>query len=98
MPHEPSYGELMHQFEHGWHPPIKGFPAGWEIVDFYRCSGPPHRDAVVWCQRVVEDGDHGTRYVVWDVNMIEGGCYHGSYVDRREEAQLEFTRRKGRLT
>jgi hypothetical protein len=78
-------------------PHIKSFPPGWEIIDFHECGCGHDRDAVVLCERTVEDGDHGTRYVVWSVNMELGGCYSGSYQNHLEDARRVYDERKSRL-
>ena len=98
--HEPSYSELQSQFEGMGITTMlrkKGLPAGWYAHRFYECKCRHDRDAVVMCERTTEDGDHGTRYVVWWVNMQMGGCFNGHYTDDEFEAIALFNSRKKRL-
>ena len=74
---------------------VKGLPPGWDVLQHFHIG--EHRDAVVLCQRTVEDGDHGTQFVVWWHNAIEGGCYSGKYVDSYTDALAEFNSRRRRL-
>lgn len=76
---------------------VKGLPLGWDVLQFHECRCGHDRDAVVLCQRTIEDGDHGTQFVVWWVNMDLGGCFNGEYVDDYTSAMCEFNRRKARL-
>lgn len=75
---------------------VKGLPAGWKILQMARAVNNP-RDAVVLCSRTVVDGDHGTEFVVWMANLVEGGCFHGHYTDDYESARKNFVQRKARL-
>ena len=75
---------------------VPGLPGGWNVIQYAEAINDP-RDAVVLCQRTVEDGDHGTKYVVWDDNRVEGGCYNGKYEDTYTGAMAHFNTRKGRL-
>lgn len=71
---------------------IRGFPSGWSIQRFFQNQQDP-RSCVVLCERTVTDGLHGTKYVVWWVNDVEGGCFHGLYTDDAAKAGSEYNRR-----
>ena len=71
---------------------LKGLPYGWSIQRFFQNSRDP-RSCVVLCERTVQDGNHGTKYVVWWVNDVEGGCFHGLYTDEAHKAGAEYGRR-----
>lgn len=75
----------------------KGLPPGWFVHRFHECQCGHDRDAVVLCERTVDDGDHGTKYVVWWVNMTLGGCFNGHYTDDEFEAVEIYRQRRGRL-
>jgi hypothetical protein len=78
-------------------PRIKGLPGGWNPLFFQECQCGHDHDAVVLCERTREDGDHGTRYVTWWVNMDLGGCFNGHYADELEEAMIVYSKRRERL-
>jgi hypothetical protein len=75
----------------------KGLPPGWHPLRFYECQCRHDRDAVVLCERTMDDGDHGTMYVVWWVNMTSGGCCHGHYTDDEFEAVAMYNSRRRAL-
>lgn len=74
-----------------------GLPPGWHPLRFHECECGHDHDAVVLCERTADDGDHGTRYVVWWVNMQMGGCFNGHYTDDEFEAVEMYRQRRGRL-
>lgn len=76
---------------------IPGLPQGWDVLQFHECRCGHDRDAVVLCERIVDDGDHGTQFVVWWVNMTMGGCFNGDYTNDMSIAQRSYDRRKERL-
>lgn len=74
---------------------IKGLPAGWSFQRYFQRTGD-ERSNVVLCERLPDyawSGDHGTQYVVWTHNAIEGGCFHGFYTDDAAAAGREYNRR-----
>jgi hypothetical protein len=75
----------------------KGLPVGWHPLRFYECRCRHDRDAVILCERTMEDGDHGTKYVVWWVNLVEGGCCNGHYTSDEFEAVAMYNSRKRSL-
>jgi hypothetical protein len=74
-----------------------GLPSGWHPLRFHECECGHDRDAVVLCERTVNDANHGTKYVVWWVNMTLGGCYNGHYTNDEFEAVEIYRQRRGRL-
>jgi hypothetical protein len=52
---------------------------------------------VVLCRRTTEDGDHGTEFVVWWVDMIHRGCFHGYYTNNQQEALVCYEQRRRTL-
>lgn len=80
------------------HPKIPGLPRGWDVVRFHQSVLHP-RDAVVMCFREAEMGmiPDSDEWVVWSVNMIEGGCHNGLYTREQNRARLEFSERSARM-
>lgn len=73
------------------HPQIKSFPPGWKIIahKMRHCGN----EAIVLCEK--SDGrQDDTRYVTWEADLVNGGCYHGHYTEDLVEAQRDLAERR----
>lgn len=77
------------------HPKVKGLPAGWAILKSHEKPGDP-RSVVIMCEREGEVRT-GTRFVVWNANLVEGGVFWGHYTDDETRAKQAFADKMGRM-
>jgi hypothetical protein len=75
----------MLKFPYNAHVP--GLPQGWKVIHLHR-SARHTRDGVVLCERVRESSD--SEFVVWTVNFVEGGCFHGFYRSDYDIAKTHY--------
>lgn len=72
-------------------------PPGWKLVDSRKCSCGD--EAFVLAEKADARPDD-TQFVTWEVDLRQGGCYHGRYTDSWRDAtdSLEdrFRRHEGK--
>lgn len=65
-------------------------PRGWRLLDSRICSCGD--EAFVLCTKS-DDRPHDTNFVTWEVNLRDGGCYHGHYDEHEDVARLDLQQR-----